>query len=106
MTAALIDAPPREDVAASAPELGTVYLLHFDRRYQHAAHYSGWTNNLAARLADHAAGRGARLLAMARQAGIGWRLARTWPGDRTRERAIKRQGGAARRCPICQGRAS
>jgi predicted GIY-YIG superfamily endonuclease len=80
---------------------GTVYLLHFDQPYRHARHYIGWTTNLAARLAEHARGQGARLLAVVREAGITWRLARTWPGDRRRERQIKNQGGASRRCPCC-----
>jgi predicted GIY-YIG superfamily endonuclease len=80
---------------------GTVYLLHFDRPYAHARHYAGWTGDLPARLAEHAAGRGARLLAVLAEAGIGWRLARTWPGTRRRERQLKRQGGASRRCPLC-----
>jgi hypothetical protein len=34
--------------------------------------------------------------------GIGWQLARIWTGTRTRERSLKRSGGAARRCPVCQ----
>jgi predicted GIY-YIG superfamily endonuclease len=93
------------EAAAAGAEFGerfgTVYLLHFDRPYGHAAHYCGWTADLAARLAEHATGRGARLLAVVRAAGISWQLARTWPGDRTRERALKRQGGASRRCPLC-----
>ena len=80
---------------------GTVYLLHFDRPYAHAGHYTGWTTDLAARLAEHAAGHGARLLAVAKSAGIGWTLARTWAGTRHVERALKRQGGASRRCPLC-----
>ena len=80
---------------------GTVYLLHFDRPYAHAGHYTGWTKDLTARLADHAAGHGARLLAVARSAGVGWTLARTWTGSRATERALKRQGGASRRCPLC-----
>ena len=38
-------------------------------------------------------------------AGITWRLARTWPdATRTRERQLKRQGGASRRCPLCRQR--
>ncbi|MGH8793345.1 MAG: endonuclease [Stackebrandtia sp.] len=78
-----------------------VYLLHFDRPYRHAAHYTGYTADLSARLAEHAAGHGARLLAVVKAAGIGWRLARTWRGDRAVERALKRQGGASRRCPEC-----
>ncbi len=80
---------------------GIVYLLHFDRPYGHAAHYTGWAGDLNARLAEHAAGRGARLLAIIQAAGIGWRLARTWPGTRRTERGLKRQGGASRRCPLC-----
>jgi hypothetical protein len=39
--------------------------------------------------------------AMVREAGIGWQLARLWPGGRARERQIKRQGGHARKCPLC-----
>jgi hypothetical protein len=83
---------------------GTVYLLHFDRPYKHARHYTGWaasSRSLKRRLAQHGHGDGARLLAVAHAAGIGWQLARTWPGDRTRERQIKRQGGASRHCPLC-----
>lgn len=80
---------------------GTVYLIHFDRPYKHARHYLGWASDLDARLADHAAGHGARLLAVVRTAGIGWRLARTWTGSRQRERQLKRQGGASRCCPLC-----
>ena len=81
---------------------GTVYLLHFDQPYKHARHYVGWTaRNVKRRLAEHEAGRGARLLAVVREAGIGRQLARLWPGSRERERQIKRQGGHARKCPLC-----
>ena len=80
---------------------GVIYLLHFDRPYEHARHYTGWTTDLQQRLADHAAGRGARLLAVVKAAGIAWTLARTWDGTRSDERALKRRGGAARRCPAC-----
>jgi predicted GIY-YIG superfamily endonuclease len=80
---------------------GTIYTLHFDRPYKHAAHYTGWAKDLRARLAEHAAGRGARLLAVVKAAGIGWRLAATQEGTRSEERRLK-QHGAARRCPVCQ----
>jgi hypothetical protein len=54
---------------------GIVYLLHFDRPYRHARHYLGqWAQDLDARLADHDAGRGARLTAVVKAAGIGWTL--------------------------------
>jgi hypothetical protein len=61
---------------------GIIYLLHLDRPYKHARHYLGWASNLEARLAPHADGTGANLLRVAKEAGIGWTLARTWPGDR------------------------
>ncbi|WP_433562312.1 hypothetical protein ACQP1O_33175 [Nocardia sp. CA-151230] len=79
---------------------GTVYLLHFEHPFRHARHYTGWTTDLDARLAEHKAGRGARLLEVLRN-GIGWKLARTWSGTRGRERQLKREGGASRRCPKC-----
>jgi predicted GIY-YIG superfamily endonuclease len=82
---------------------GTVYLLHFDQRYEHAGHYTGWAEDLDRRLTEHLGGRAARLVEVISQAGIGFRLARTWPGvTRARERQLKRQGGASRYCPICQ----
>ncbi len=84
--------------------LGTVYLLHFDQRYEHAGHYTGFAegSGLLKRLGEHAAGRGARLVEVITQAGISFHLARTWPGvTRARERQLKQQGGASRRCPIC-----
>ena len=81
-----------------------VYLLHFHHRYKHVAHYTGSTRNLPQRLAQHAKGQGARLLAVVQAAGITWTLARTWEGGKRRERQLKRQGGASRRCPLCKGR--
>jgi predicted GIY-YIG superfamily endonuclease len=81
---------------------GTIYLLHFDRPYLHARHYTGYTTDLPARLAAHQNGTGAHLLAVVHAKGIGWTLARTWAGTRGRERALKRQGGASRRCPLCR----
>jgi hypothetical protein len=60
------------------------------------------SGSLNARLAQHRAGRGARLLEVVTAAGIGFTLARTWEGSRYRERQLKRQGGAAALCPICR----
>lgn len=87
---------------------GLVYLIHLDRpignvqsRTGFARHYTGWAKDLDARLADHAAGRGSKLMAAVKQAGISWSVARTWPGTRARERQLKSQGGASRRCPQC-----
>jgi predicted GIY-YIG superfamily endonuclease len=89
-----------------------IYLIHFDRPYRHARHYLGYCRtpeDLAARLARHRAGRGARLLRVVQGAGIGWHVARTWPdGDRTRERRLKNNRNGPRYCPVCrlQARAS
>ncbi len=94
-------APRRRSPAYSSRGSGQVYLIHFDQRYKHAGHYCGWTNDLDARLAEHAAGRGARLMNVIKDAGITWRMARTWDGTRTRERQIKTQGGLSRCCPEC-----
>jgi hypothetical protein len=82
---------------------GTIYLLHFDQPYKHARHQH-WTLDLTHRLDEHRRGRGARLIAVITAAGIGFQLARTRPGTRADERAIKRFGGAARYCPLCTPR--
>jgi hypothetical protein len=89
--------------------VGVIYLLHFDQPIGDlanprgfASHYTGWTLDLPARLVNHAHGRGARLLQVVGELGIGWQLARIWTGTRARERLLKQQGGAARRCPVCQ----
>ena len=81
--------------------VGTVYLLHFDRPYEHAKHYTGWTEDLLDRLDQHAVGCGARLMGVVSRAGIGFVLARTCEGTRATERAIKNAGGAVRYCPLC-----
>lgn len=80
---------------------GIVYLLHFSEPYRHARHYTGWTQQLEERMAEHQSGRGARLVQVVTNAGITFELARTWSGTRDLERQIKRHGGAARHCPIC-----
>jgi predicted GIY-YIG superfamily endonuclease len=91
---------------------GTAYLLHFDRPYGPgggangrgtAGHYLGWAKNLEQRLAQHEAGTGARLMQVVKDAGIGWRLARTWKeGGLARESQLKKQGGRSRMCPQCR----
>jgi hypothetical protein len=80
-----------------------VYLLHFDEPFGHARHYLGYASpgNLHFRLGHHAAGSGANLLRHVAKAGIGWSLARTWKGDRHRERQLK-QHGKTRACPMCR----
>jgi hypothetical protein len=83
---------------------GVIYTLHFSKPVgtdQHyAQHYTGFTSDLHARLAAHAAGKGARLIEVLKERGIGWELADVHPGNRDMERLLK-QHSATRRCPIC-----
>jgi len=98
-------------VSATTAELvgtgqsGTIYLLHFDRPFGHARHYLGWTRDLEARLAAHGKASGSALMRAVADAGIGWRLAATWQGDRYRERQLKARGHT-RKCPICRAEAA
>jgi len=64
----------------------TVYVLHVERPFKQSAHYLGYTNTLIARIAQHRAGQGARLMAKIGWYGIGFEVVRTWPGDRKLER--------------------
>jgi len=81
--------------------MSTIYLLHFDKPLKHAKHYIGLADDLDARLERHAAGHGARLMAVVNDAGITWRCVRTWDGDRKLERKLKRLKATPRLCPIC-----
>ena len=84
----------------------TVYLIHFRKPYKHARHYLGYSANLDKRITDHLCGMGARLLEVITDAGIEWKLARTWPGDRELERRLKNRKEAPALCPICSGKAA
>lgn len=93
--------------------MSTVYLLHFERpignptnpRAQ-AQHYLGFTGDLEKRLKEHRKGwSGAGLVRAFRQAGIKFRLARTWEGDGMLERKLKNRHNAPRLCPICRAQA-
>jgi len=84
-------------------KVGIIYLLHFDRRYAHAGHYLGFVEgDLDHRILLHERGQGANLIRVIREAGINFQLARTWNGDRHRERRFKGRG-FARMCPLCKG---
>lgn len=88
-----------------------VYLLHFHERLGnpegigYAMHYLGVTDSLYYRLREHEKGRGACITAAAVRVGITWELARTWPGDRQRERQLKGRPSGSRglraMCPVC-----
>ena len=90
---------------------GTVYLLHYERvignsgcpRGQ-AQHYLGFATNLKKRISQHERGKsGAGIVSAFHRAGITFKVARTWDGDRSLENHLKRSYKSARQlCPICR----
>lgn len=82
---------------------GIVYLLHFETPYKHAKHYIGFTQNLINRLAEHKAGRGARLMEVIKEAKIDFFLSKVWVGDRNLERKLKNRKDSPSLCPLCRG---
>jgi predicted GIY-YIG superfamily endonuclease len=82
-----------------------VYLIHFEWAYRHARHYLGTTTNLEQRLQQHRRGRaygGARLMEVVMEAGIPWRVVRTWEGGRELELQLKAWNNGGRLCPVCK----
>lgn len=88
-------------------ELGTVYLLCFDRPSRSGArHYLGWSSNLDKRIEAHRIGRGSRLTKAIRNEGIGFRVSRTWlNATRADEMQFKRRHQLPRLCPYCRPQA-
>ena len=52
-------------------------------------------------MAKHGTSEGARLLQVQKERGGSWHIARTWPGGKYEERAIKQWKQAPRLCPDC-----
>ena len=94
----------------AAKNPGTVYLIHFERPYKaktgamkkQAQHYIGWAKNLEARIAEHRASRGARLIEVINADGIHWDVVQTWTGDRKLERQLKNRKKSRCFCPACK----
>jgi len=85
--------------------MAAVYILHFDKKISdHAQHYVGFANDVEKRVKQHQDGcNGARLVQVASERGIGFRVARIFENvDRTFERNLKRQKNTKRFCPICR----
>jgi hypothetical protein len=89
--------------------MGYCYLLHLDQPLnptRPARHYLGYTRHPPSRMAAHLEGRGARFMQVARERGIGFVIARTWQGDRSFEKRLKRRKEGPRLCPLCRGQPS
>ena len=101
---------------------GWVYLLCFrdpttgqhaplrgnGARGQYAGHYWGWTTDLVRRITREHRNppwtRPGRLVKVALAAGLSFELAWVeYPATLGRERRLKNQGSAYRRCPLCRG---
>ena len=80
----------------------SVYLLHFDPSYQHAAHYIGYCHDDTPerRLEQHLSGRGSPLVKAAVAAGSKVHVAHFFQGaSRTFERKLKNWGSAKKMVP-------
>jgi predicted GIY-YIG superfamily endonuclease len=87
---------------------GVVYLIHFERPFKHARHYIGFAGGKdhRERIERHRNGRGARLLQVLNEHGIGYRVVRVWRNvTRDFERKLKNSWGGHKDslCPACSG---
>ena len=84
--------------------IGSVYLVHFARRFKGKQHYLGFSTDVPARVKAHRAGRGAPLLGAVTKQGIPWKVARTWKRkDGFFEQRLKRSFALKDLCPVCSG---
>jgi len=84
--------------------IGSVYLVHFARKYHGKQHYLGFSTDVPKRIKAHHAGRGAPLLGAVTKQGIPWRVARTWKKkDGFFEQRLKRGFALKDLCPVCSG---
>lgn len=83
--------------------MSCLYLLHFHPSYQHARHYLGWTagKDPCERIRTHLLGRGSPLIKAAIHFGCRILVADTFPGDRIKERLLKRRSHVRAWCPLC-----
>ena len=72
-----------------------VYLIHLDREFKGCRHYIGWAKNectFERRMEHHRKGSGAHFMKAVTEAGIEWKVVRTWPDeDGNFERKLKNQ---------------
>lgn len=81
-----------------------VYLIHFHKKFKHAAHYIGYCQDdlFDKRMECHRKNKGSKLIAAVNKAGIGWDVVRTWPDmDGNYERQLKNLKKSQCLCPKC-----
>lgn len=85
-----------------------VYLVHFERAigdtsnpHGSAQHYLGCAEDVEARLKEHRAGNGAKILAHVARMGIAFWVVRTWEGGHELEKRLKAWHASPYLCPIC-----
>ena len=82
--------------------MNTLYLIHFECKFEHAQHYIGLSKDIQRRIEEHRSGQGNPLMKAVTQAGIPWNVVRTWShADRLLEIQIKSRHNARKLCPIC-----
>jgi hypothetical protein len=62
----------------------------------------GYATRLDRRALQHLTGRGAKITQALHRRGIGFVIARTWPGSRSFEKHLKARKNARKLCPICR----
>lgn len=83
--------------------MSCLYLLHFHPAYEHARHYLGWSGGKdpVNRIRAHLLGRGSPLVKAAVHFGCRILVADVFPGDRVKERLLKRRSHVRAWCPLC-----
>ena len=85
-----------------------VYVIHFDRAYKHAKHYTGITINIETRMKKHRNGTGSRLMKVLKENNIGFRFSiikegLTFSEAHAYEKYLKTKIKKPQRfCPICK----
>lgn len=85
-----------------------VYVLHFDKPYKHAKHYTGIAKNIEKRIKLHRSGHGARLTQVLKENGISFtcRVIAEYPifsmAHAEEKRLKKKVKNPNRYCPICK----
>ena len=85
-----------------------VYVIHFNKPYKHAKHYTGIAKNVPKRMKEHKGGYGARLLRVLKDNNIGfrWNIIVEYPTfseAKQHEKKLKTKIKKPQRyCPICK----